>query len=298
MKKVFFIFLFLPTISFAQGVIDLTQSNSNPLLRDVSGDNSSLGVLLNNIFYLVLAAAVVLAVFKIVQGGYTYMTSGDNADGKGRAKKMIQAALGGLLLAIGSILILNTINTNITEFEIGFPKLNKPGLPPEIAVFDLDQNNVVTYNELKGKLSPEIKSYLRDQIAQSDLLRLNPADLETFLTGGNTVEGWEALFHQMMLYESGFQSSKVYAENFNNDAGERTLSTGLLQLSYESTNYYGFDVTTESLKNPRVNIEAGVKILESQVRNHGSIGSYGDSYWSVLRPGSSKRKMIIEGLNN
>ncbi len=73
--------------------------------------------LINFLFYVGLAVIVVLAVFGIVRGGYLYLVSADSASNKDKAKKVIQAALGGLLLGFGSWLILNTINPDILKFD-------------------------------------------------------------------------------------------------------------------------------------------------------------------------------------
>ena len=117
-----------------------------PLEKDISdvaqqlgaqGGGSALGILLNQIMFIVIGVAIVLAIFAIVRGGFEYMTSSDSDDKKSRAKNRIQAAFGGLLLAVSSILILNTINTGITSFDISFPALkgvDAPELPPEYVV--------------------------------------------------------------------------------------------------------------------------------------------------------------------
>ncbi len=82
--------------------------------------------LINFLFYVGLAVIVVLAVFGIVRGGYLYLVSADSASNKDKAKKVIQAALGGLLLGFGSWLILNTINPDILKFDPEYEKLDAP----------------------------------------------------------------------------------------------------------------------------------------------------------------------------
>ncbi len=82
--------------------------------------------LINFLFYVGLAVIVVLAVFGIVRGGYLYLVSADSASNKDKAKKVIQAALGGLLLGFGSWLILNTINPDILKFDPEYEQLDAP----------------------------------------------------------------------------------------------------------------------------------------------------------------------------
>ena len=72
---------------------------------------------LNQLFYVGLVVTVALALAMVIRGGIQYMTT-DGGSGKGDAKKRIQAALGGLVLAFSAILILNTINPGLTRLDI------------------------------------------------------------------------------------------------------------------------------------------------------------------------------------
>lgn len=64
--------------------------------------------------------AVILAIASIIWGGVQYITSA-GGEGKGAGKEMIQSAIFGLLLALGSYIILSTINKDLLElnFTIG-----------------------------------------------------------------------------------------------------------------------------------------------------------------------------------
>jgi hypothetical protein len=65
-----------------------------------------------------VAAASGLAVIMIMWGGVEYVTSA-GGEGIGEAKKRIQSALLGLLLALGSYVILYTINRNFLRLDFG-----------------------------------------------------------------------------------------------------------------------------------------------------------------------------------
>lgn len=107
----------------------------------------------------------------------------------------------------------------------------------------------------------------------------------------NTPENWVHLLAAMTRFESNFKPQTKYKENFKNSKGEFVISTGLLQLSYESARGYGFKgITTEDLLDPVKNLEVGVKIMETLVLKDGTIAANGKSpykggarYWSVLR---------------
>jgi hypothetical protein len=122
--------MFIPSYSSAESssYIPLTdigsfeKIGSSPL---VSG-GGVLGTLFNQAFYAMLAVAIALAIFMIIRGGYSYIMSADSGDAKTSAKNKIQAAFGGLLLALGAVVILQFINPEILKVEFVFPKLEKP----------------------------------------------------------------------------------------------------------------------------------------------------------------------------
>jgi hypothetical protein len=84
--------------------------------------NEPLDKLLNQLFYIGLIAAVILAIVMIIRGGLEYMTI-DAITSKENGKNRVKAALGGLLLAFSAILILNTINPGLTKLNLTFPQL-------------------------------------------------------------------------------------------------------------------------------------------------------------------------------
>lgn len=58
----------------------------------------------------VVALVVIIGVISIVVGGYIYMTAGGNGDQVKQAKVVIKSALFGIIIALTSVVILNTIN--------------------------------------------------------------------------------------------------------------------------------------------------------------------------------------------
>jgi hypothetical protein len=126
MKKIFLLCLVLfPNFSFAYtplANIDAFGNIGKPL---VTG-GGVLSTLFNQAFYAMLAVAIALAIFMIIRGGYSYIMSADSGDAKTSAKNKIQAAFGGLLLALGAVVILQFINPEILKVEFVFPGLEKP----------------------------------------------------------------------------------------------------------------------------------------------------------------------------
>lgn len=109
-----FVLLALPSILFAEGT---AQSNGFVPLVGVPflDNNQAADSLIDyvNAFYIgSISLAAVIAVLRIIYAGIQYMLS-DVVTSKGKAKKDIQAALVGLIIIIGAVLILDTINPSI-----------------------------------------------------------------------------------------------------------------------------------------------------------------------------------------
>ncbi|MEK7134181.1 MAG: hypothetical protein AAB819_00420 [Patescibacteria group bacterium] len=87
-------------------------------IKIISGDPAAYYVLL---YQIGVGIAGLLAVIMIAIGGVEYIASAANPNLKEAAKTRITMALIGLLLALGSYLILNTINPRAAQFELALP---------------------------------------------------------------------------------------------------------------------------------------------------------------------------------
>jgi hypothetical protein len=102
-------------------------SNNNILNQIVPSDpfgGQPINKLLNQLFYIGLVVAVLLAIVMIIRGGVEYMTI-DAIASKENGKNRVKAAMGGLLLAFSAILILNTINPGLTSLSLRFEQLKQ-----------------------------------------------------------------------------------------------------------------------------------------------------------------------------
>jgi len=125
-------FVIFPAFSVQKSNVALAQTTqSNQLeyvvlapLPDVGTESggvtkiSNLASYIRGMFQFLIGLAVLLAVIMIIFGGIEYMTT-DAISGKSAGKQRINNALLGLLLAIGSYLILYTIDPSILEIRIG-----------------------------------------------------------------------------------------------------------------------------------------------------------------------------------
>lgn len=101
------------------------------------------------------------------------------------------------------------------------------------------------------------------------------------------------LLSLMVEKESYFRPALEYKESFNDSRGRRVVSTGLFQISIESSNgsRYKCGINSQSeLKDPAINMRCSIRILNALAKENkriqGRVGGRwqgGSRYWSVLR---------------
>lgn len=94
------------------------------------------------IFKLGVWFAVFLAIFMIMVAGFLYLTAGGSSERVSRAKEFVGGALSGLVIALFSFVILQTINPRLVE--LSFPEIPGPR-------FDSDQGGICCYNKKTEK---------------------------------------------------------------------------------------------------------------------------------------------------
>lgn len=100
---------------FAIGT-EITYEPLSPVPGINPGENISLPAYINSVLVLVISIAAMLAVLRIVTGGFKYMIE-ESISAKGEARGVIVGAVVGLILLLGSWIILNTINPAILNLE-------------------------------------------------------------------------------------------------------------------------------------------------------------------------------------
>lgn len=137
------IFCFLPNIAGAQEFTSIL--GDVPFLSEGSITDS--GQLVNALYVLSITLAAILVVIRLIWAGVNYMFSEVVPD-KAAAKKDIQSALIGLLIVLGAVTILDTINSDITGISV-IPDVSfedtrvntDPILGPGIEAMLSDRNN-------------------------------------------------------------------------------------------------------------------------------------------------------------
>lgn len=91
----------------------------------LSATEYNIGGYVNALYILAISVAAFLVVAKLILAGFKYMLT-DVVPQKEEAKKDIQGALTGLLIVLGAVLILETINPQLTQLNV----LNLSGVNP------------------------------------------------------------------------------------------------------------------------------------------------------------------------
>ncbi|MBX4188367.1 MAG: hypothetical protein KW793_04525 [Candidatus Doudnabacteria bacterium] len=97
-----------------------------------------IGRCVSQIYIWSLGISGILAVVMVVLGGYMIMTARGNGAQAAKGRTFLTSALAGLVLLLGAYLILNTINSDLTNFSISsWDQLKTPkekGVTPPPAV--------------------------------------------------------------------------------------------------------------------------------------------------------------------
>jgi hypothetical protein len=88
-----------------------------PGISDKPGTINDFGAYVNALYIFAITVGALLAVLKLVAAGVKYMFS-DIVTNKEAAKNDIRGALLGLLIVIGAVVILNTVNPNLTNVNL------------------------------------------------------------------------------------------------------------------------------------------------------------------------------------
>lgn len=113
---VFFVFYMIATNTLAYV----------PLEPSIVGGSTDVGAstYIASIYKMAIGIAGALAVLMIVIGGIQYTASMGNPGAIGAAKTRIWAAISGLILALFSYIILNTINPDLVNFNLELKQVN------------------------------------------------------------------------------------------------------------------------------------------------------------------------------
>ena len=121
-KKIYYHILLLLLPAFANGA-SLNYQLSAPLPGSNATEVSTIAEYAPYLFPFLLSIAAGSAFVMFTYGAIRYMASAGNPSKTGEAKSIMTDAIIGLLLAIGSVLILRTINPALVELNLNIPNI-------------------------------------------------------------------------------------------------------------------------------------------------------------------------------
>ena len=152
---------------------------------------------INALYLIAISIAAFLAVGRLIFAGVKIMLSGANVTSKEDAKRDIQGALLGLLIVIGAVLILTTINPQLTNFDFlrNAPSVNETlqEKPVEVVGGDaLDQAQLAQSCQQRADEGYEYRRLTSDQGLSSSVRGIcckpNGEGIERCPNTTNTVE--------------------------------------------------------------------------------------------------------------
>ncbi len=168
---------------------------------------TNLGTYLTAMFKIGVAAAGVLAFLMIVWGGFTYLST-DAITGKEEGKDYIKRAIGGLILAMVSYIILYTINPSLVELDIRFgtPAGTRQSIGTPVMIDNFFYNMTQADQEAlrmsrRGELSGDLNKKIQDIVAKQNAGTATEADLQTLKDLEIVREGTVAI-NYISSYES------------------------------------------------------------------------------------------------
>ena len=164
----------------AQGYVELAPIPGTTAVGDTG--TQILGTYLTGIFKVGIAVAGVLAFLMIVIGGFQYLST-DAITGKEEGKQRIARALGGLILALASYIILYTINPNLVSLNLNFGGTLKQGVDLSAPSNVLAINNQLTDQQLAAL---KASTATRDKTMAQDVQNLNNS-ADTLTAQANTL---------------------------------------------------------------------------------------------------------------
>ncbi|MEE8131628.1 MAG: hypothetical protein V3T98_01105 [Candidatus Paceibacterota bacterium] len=106
-------FVLLPLVADAAGLVPCGTSTTDPCTW------CDLGKLIANIIDFLVKIVIVIAVALIIWGGFVIMTAGGSPERVKHGRDIIKSAVIGIIIALGSWLIIDTIIKVVLQADIG-----------------------------------------------------------------------------------------------------------------------------------------------------------------------------------
>jgi len=144
-RKIFFLFILIELFAFSKVFALETAWPTSPMGTDLT-DSSSLTEMVKYFYDWGIAIGGIATFIALLFAGFLYLTSTGDPARLREAKDRIVSAFTGLVLLLGSWLILNTINPELTILRS--PSFEPPGIPSPLNLVDLTKQKSCDYVRL------------------------------------------------------------------------------------------------------------------------------------------------------
>lgn len=192
MKKYFFLIVaivILPFVSYAQEVTTFTSN-----IPFLTGEKTT-QAFVSAIYQLAIALAAVIVVIRLIMAGAKYMLS-EIVTSKSEAKEDIKNALFGLLIILGAVLILGTINPKLVGLDSlngGQPVNINPSQPVETDNLNFERGTTRDKYEVTSRCAADTESGVDQSCvneSETNLRRSCQRHGGTFRDNAGGNQGW------------------------------------------------------------------------------------------------------------
>ncbi|MFA6404629.1 MAG: pilin [Candidatus Paceibacterota bacterium] len=209
-------------------------------------ENIDLGNFFQYAFNLLIALSAVAAVFMIVWGGFQYMTT-DSSPGKSEGKEKFKNAIYGLLMVIGSFLILKTVNPKLVQIPASIPpvRVDSSQTQSPLSFFDQINRKAEEYNTNLSNIQNDLMQ------AQTKLngLYQQKTDLQNLLNGPYDTE--LAATYEVQLEQINSQIEQQEAIIIGTGTNEMMTQKAMQIINADSAkrNFLGDPATPREIQN-------------------------------------------------
>ncbi len=273
-------FLFLLSACPAAGKTFLEQNyprspglpGAAPGSQTTISPNSSLGDVIRYIISWVIIVGAIIAFISLIAGGVIYLTSTGEPNKMAEGKKIILNAFLGLLIILGSYLVLVTINPQLIVMEI-----KKVPVSQGILLSDADEfSGPQTFEELELKISQGHIQYLNQSIydCEKKFGRLSNNKFSSFdIKSIGFFESSKDNISVVFLSQKGFKGKALDMYSYR----------GRIRLSDKTIQSNGTSYIDGALKFINIKSIAGKKPLSIMIKNTGpGVYLYAKNKWEYV----------------
>ncbi|MFH1656270.1 MAG: hypothetical protein ABH956_00665 [Candidatus Nealsonbacteria bacterium] len=163
-KKIIILISAFLIIGFIFAPISYALETNYPSVPGASqpSDQTSLPDFVKYIFVLLIAGSGIIAIFSLTIAGFRYLNSGGNPEKIKQARGQVLSAFWGIMILLGSWVILNIINPKLTSLELEDP-IPVPGVEiPAPPIYSIPTSDLLLRVKLLVEATKKTPDYIKE----------------------------------------------------------------------------------------------------------------------------------------